>query len=51
MLNGLIYLFEPVIFRIVHTKYLPSLILHGGTVAQWLALSPHSKKVLGSNPN
>ena len=23
----------------------------GGTVAQWLALSPHSKKVLGSNPN
>jgi len=22
----------------------------GSTVAQWLALSPHSKKALGSNP-
>ena len=29
----------------------PRILNLGGTVAQWLALLPHSKKVLGSNPS
>ena len=29
----------------------PEQVTKGGTVAQWLALSPHSKKVLDSNPS
>ncbi len=38
------------VIKNLFAQYQYSLITLGGTVVQWLALSPHSKRLLGSNP-